>query len=264
MNVRSYGGGGASEILAAGVVWQNVIVTPEKQTWTKLAKIPVGSRFAWWERLRKVPSCWVSNRGESERFLYYDGPTDADSPVRATLKGNVLSFTSETIDYETNQWTTTAVGRQQSQGVFSPGIKRTSLFVEVTGQRVTGQRVTGKRVTGKRVTGKRVTGKRVTGKRVTGQLMRLADGPQDVDLQPAAKIEGSDIDVVLLNICVNYGLTKEEAIGMIDVWRPQFFETDGRRLLTIMDKQDYDQLCPLHMRPEPTELVRLGIVLTEL
>jgi hypothetical protein len=60
------------------------------------------------------------------------------------------------------------------------------------------------------------------------------------------------------------GLTKEEATGLIASWRKQFFESPGRRLLTILNREDYDEICPLRIRPLPTETARVGIVLTEL
>ena len=60
-----------------------------------------------------------------------------------------------------------------------------------------------------------------------------------------------------------YGLTDDEAAGLMDVWRPQLFETDGRRLLVILAADDYDRMCPVRVGRAPTELVRLGILLTE-
>ena len=60
------------------------------------------------------------------------------------------------------------------------------------------------------------------------------------------------------------GLTAAEAEGLVAAWTPQFFQTDGTRVLFIMSKEDYDALCPILVRPTLTELVRVGIVLTEL
>ena len=59
------------------------------------------------------------------------------------------------------------------------------------------------------------------------------------------------------------GLTAGEADGLIACWSPQFFQTDGTRLLTIMSRGDYDTYCPIEVRPTPTEMVRVGIVLNE-
>ena len=67
-----------------------------------------------------------------------------------------------------------------------------------------------------------------------------------------------------LAMLTEYGLTAEEAAGLADVWRKQFWETPGKRLLVVLSAKDYDAMCPLHVRPKPTELVRLGVLLTEL
>lgn len=62
---------------ALGVRWQSVIVSPQKLSWMQPASVPNDPKFNWWTRLRDVDCSWVSSRGESERFLYYDGPTAA-------------------------------------------------------------------------------------------------------------------------------------------------------------------------------------------
>ena len=55
--------------------------------------VPPDPQFGWWSRLRDVPCSWVANRGEAERFLYYDGPTKT-VPVAAALdpSGNTIRF----------------------------------------------------------------------------------------------------------------------------------------------------------------------------
>ena len=64
-------------INALGVHWQSLIVTPQKLPWMQPPAVPADPKYAWWNRLRDVDCSWVSSRGESERFLYYDGPTVA-------------------------------------------------------------------------------------------------------------------------------------------------------------------------------------------
>jgi hypothetical protein len=66
-------------INALGVRWQSVIVSPQKLSWMQPAIVPSDPKFKWWTRLRDVDCSWVSSRGESERFLYYDGPTAAQT-----------------------------------------------------------------------------------------------------------------------------------------------------------------------------------------
>jgi hypothetical protein len=59
------------------------------------------------------------------------------------------------------------------------------------------------------------------------------------------------------------GLSGPEADGLVACWRPQFFAAEGRRFLLLMSAADYNALCPLRIRPAPTELARVGLVLTE-
>ena len=68
----------------------------------------------------------------------------------------------------------------------------------------------------------------------------------------------------LLETLIEFGLNDEEVKGLIDCWRPQFFETDGQRVLTIFGTEEYDRLCPITISPDPTEISRVGIVLSEL
>ena len=48
-----------------------------------------------------------------------------------------------------------------------------------------------------------------------------------------------------LAMLTDYGLTAQEAAGLVDVWKRQFFETPGKRLLVILPARDYDAMCPL-------------------
>jgi hypothetical protein len=58
-------------------------------------------------------------------------------------------------------------------------------------------------------------------------------------------------------------LTAPEAQGLIRTWSPQFFQTEGRRFILRMSPGDYAEQCPMQVRPMPTAVVRLGLVLTE-
>ena len=50
---------------------------------------------------------------------------------------------------------------------------------------------------------------------------------------------------------------------VVSCWREAFFRTPGRRFLCLMSPLDYDDLCPLTIRPTPAERVRVGILWTE-
>ena len=84
--------GGRNEITGVGLHWQSLIVTPQPLGWMRTVPVPHDTKFAWWSRLRDVPSNWVSSGGEAERFVYYDGPTRAKSPVTVRREADSIRF----------------------------------------------------------------------------------------------------------------------------------------------------------------------------
>ena len=90
-SILTWSGIGPLVIDSIGVRWQTLFVNPQKLDWMLPPNVPTDDRYAWWSRLRRVPSCWVSSRGEAERFLYYDGPTTCPSKWIATLEADHLT-----------------------------------------------------------------------------------------------------------------------------------------------------------------------------
>lgn len=88
------------------------------------------------------------------------------------------------------------------------------------------------------------------------------NGPDNISLPADDLHDAAVIDALRKMICAA-GLTADEAEGLVAAWTPQFFGTDGTRTLLIMDRQDYDTLCPMQIRPTPTPWARVGIVLKE-
>jgi hypothetical protein len=207
-----------SAVTNVGFRWQSLIVLPERADWMKLE--PVSKpKYQWWNRLREVQSSWICNRGESERFLYYDGPTESRSPVRVL---------DERIRIEI----------QAPPNNLEQACEREILYIEVRDEAVSAACKT----------------MDVSAQSTSFTFLDTSNRP----------ISGEDVASKLTKILVAKGLNHEEADGLVDCWRPQFFETGGRRLLTIFGTEEYGQLCPLSVSPKPTELARVGIVLTEL
>ena len=212
-----------SQLADVGFRWQSLLVLPEKADWMEAETVGDDPKYQWWNRLREVPTNWVCNRGESERFLYYDGPTDRPSPVFVVADGRELGIQAPDQIYP------------------EKGLKLDLIFIEVNEEGVS----------------------------AVDKVMNVSNShPQP---QPTLIFDTSDrpwsgdqVRNRLLELIVERGLTREEAEGMIDCWSPQFFETGGRRLLTIFGKEEYDSFCPLSVSPNPTEVARVGIVLTEL
>src|SRR5262249_23008013 len=53
------------------------------------------------------------------------------------------------------------------------------------------------------------------------------------------------------------GLYPKEARAMVDTWEKSYFRTEGLRLLTILPRPAVDAAIPIHIEPEPKELVRV-------
>jgi hypothetical protein len=230
--------GGPAAIYDLGVRWQSLIVCPQRPPWMKPPLVPDDPKFHWWRRLRDVPSSWVCNRGEAERFVYYDGPTRAQLPVIATLgqSGRLLNFVSapaETPEYNYR-------GEHYPTHRFQPMAPNLrddlplheGLYIEVRSGIPSGQAVS------------------------------VVPG-EPVALMTDLPLHGDAVISRLRQMLTTYGLTAPEAEGLIDAWSPQFFHTEGRRLLLRMSPADYAKQCPMQVRPTPTEVVRLGLVLTE-
>ena len=207
-------------LVDGGFRWHSLFVTPEKADWMKL-ETASDPKFAWWDRLREVDTSWVDNRGESERFLYYDGPTELPSPVRVNQQADHLII--DAIDGHLHNSATR--------------ISRTHLYIEVENGKMSAAK---------------------NRKRFSKHIKQIKMPTTELNYQDA------EVEAQLNEVLKSYGLSANEARGLVDCWRPQFFNTDGKRLLTIFGNKEYEKLCPLEVRPKPTELSRVGIVLTEL
>ncbi|MDB5173953.1 MAG: hypothetical protein JWN51_2726 [Phycisphaerales bacterium] len=103
----------------------------------------------------------------------------------------------------------------------------------------------------------------VTDGKVAGQQ---ADPPlveANVLISTSVPLNGPEVKARFEQMLRDAGLTGPEAAGLVACWTPQLFEKDGRRFLLFLSAADYDALCPMTVRPPPTERARVGIVLTE-
>jgi len=224
-----------SDFGGIGMLWQSLIVTPQPLAGSRLAEIPPDGKYDWWKRLRQTPCSWVNSRGESERFLYYDGPTLMPAPVNMKLKEGELS------------WTVCGDSRpeepRRKRNIFNPdepdrpdGIEdsreRSAVFIEVHKGKIRGFWINEDALTSE-----------------NSETIADRIGP----------LASSDFTAKL----IKHGLKEPEAQALIACWQKTFFETDGRRALVIMSQADYEALCPMTVRPWPTELARVGVVWTE-
>jgi hypothetical protein len=66
-----------------------------------------------------------------------------------------------------------------------------------------------------------------------------------------------------VSLLAEQGLTRAEARGMADCWTTQFFHTGGTRFIYFLSPDEYIETNPIQVHPAPTEMVRVGVVLTE-
>jgi hypothetical protein len=60
------------------------------------------------------------------------------------------------------------------------------------------------------------------------------------------------------------GLSEAETKALLDTWKPALLDKGGRRAIWLLPRADYDDMLPLTLTPEPTELVRVGLVIEDL
>ena len=218
-----------NDLTALGVRWQSLIISPTKLPWMALPEVGADPRYAWWKRLRDVPCAYVSSRGESERFLYYDGPTLAAPPVNVTLTDNQLHLKLQTNKAPHERDFPIPWDAQPPQAL---------LLIHHRGGHLSGQVV---------------HPPASWNTENPGITLTLGDD----DLHDQQVIETFD------RLIQQAGLSADEAEGLLACWSRQFFQSDGTQLLTIMSRPDYDAYCPIEVRPTPTQMVRVGIVLTQ-
>lgn len=253
-------------IVGMGLRWQSLIVNPGRLAWMVPPDVGTDPKFRWWAALRDVPCAWVSSRGEAERFVYYDGPTRARAPMTVTVDGDRVQFDAPQVpkSFEAGDDSILTTGkkarsRQAAVGEVEPylgmpqdpgrhRLERDGLLVRIAGGRAAGWRV-----------------------EVPAPLKNHHGDPTS-DLRPADTVRlrhqpdvlGRAVEEQFLAMLTARGLTQAEAGGLIGSWRDHFFRTDGTRFLLLMAPADYDGFCPIRVRPEPTELIRVGVLLTEI
>ena len=213
-------------ISGLGLHWQSAVVSPTKLPWMELPKVESDPKFQWWEDLRDVECSWVSSLNESERFIYYDGPTLAKSPLE-------LSYSEERIEVSEQSIFPPDIGMLFDGWRRKKALKRDGFFIRVDESGTFGAHVSLK-------------------------------GEQVIDLKELELSRVGDLKASMLDRLKTAGLNDQEASALIKCWTPAFFEQPGQRVVFLLHRNEYKLMCPMSLRPEPTELARVGLVLTEL
>ncbi|MBB6048333.1 hypothetical protein [Armatimonas rosea] len=68
-----------------------------------------------------------------------------------------------------------------------------------------------------------------------------------------------EIALYLTRGLIQSGLFPDEARALVNTWRSSYFEHDGFRVLFILPQAWTDRFIPLHVRPQPDQLVRVMV-----
>lgn len=60
------------------------------------------------------------------------------------------------------------------------------------------------------------------------------------------------------------GLSPAEARSLLETWRDDLFNSPAARAVALVPRNLYDLMLPLHIDPQPDEIVRVGLVIEEL
>lgn len=59
---------------------------------------------------------------------------------------------------------------------------------------------------------------------------------------------------------VAFGMTKEEAHAIVEIWKPDLLDTKGFLAISRLPNSQYEKIFPLEITPKPAELVRAGLI----
>jgi hypothetical protein len=234
---HGHGRRSSPELISVGLEWRGLRVGYDEKLEPPLPPIDAASdSSSWWKELRAVPSSIVATRGESERCLFYDGSTSCPTPVaawwtnesRAALSLAVRSYG----EYPAANWRRNepSPDRQPTQPV-------PAVFVI----------------------------DRRDKQPPRGRVLRSLSPKDDAHTVSLEELplEGEALIAVFHAELCAAGLTKPEATALVEIWRPEFFETAGTRVLSILPRWIYDLALPIEILPTPGELERVGVAWAE-
>jgi len=168
-------------------------------------------RGHFWNAMRRVPaSFFISDAGETERFIFYDGLTDLTGPFTFRGAGEPSSVSPRR-------------GHRAQPSI--PDI----IYV-------------------------------VHG----GMFRRVVVAPGARSRTSIASADEQPISALVRELrsqLMARGLTTLEAQSLLTTWHHDLVEDSGDRRIYFLDRADYDRMLPLTIRPAPSQIVRVGLVI---
>jgi hypothetical protein len=210
------------DITSWGIHWQSAIVTPTKQPWMKEPLVGDDPKHGWWRRLREVDCSWIGSRGESERFLYYDGPTRLKLAFTPTFDGTVLRWPA--VQPGPEEQTLPRIWPPPNEEPLRKGRRPKpddpwwAMAVRVSGDK---------------------------GGRVECALVVPGVEVDPFDRSDHEVADGASAgEAILRQAVIARGLNDTESAGLVDLWREAFFSRPGTRVLLMMPEWGVRLLLP--------------------
>jgi hypothetical protein len=209
--------------------------------------VPV-ERSHWWSALREVPSSPVAVRGESERFLFYDGAVNLRAPVTLAWEDDahrvlLLSTTDfgaypEVAERQRELW---------GEDVYSDTTRESERYPDAAPLPAV------------------FVVSKPQGAEASGTLLEDVESRTSGIRVPldSLPLVGQALRRRMGEVVVNEGLTVEETRALLATFEKEFFLTPGIRALTVIPRWLYDGMLPLEIDPAPGEIVRVGIIWSE-
>ena len=86
--------------------------------------------------------------------------------------------------------------------------------------------------------------------------------PSAADTAPKGEYMES-LGSAMTDALVTTGLYRDEAVGMVNTWKRQWFATPGIRVLYMLPQALTDRMIPIHIEPPPREMVRTVVIRVE-
>lgn len=205
-------------------VWRNVEILPKPKHWWWLQEQPPqdssGSHyFAAREtaaNLVRVPGSWTSE-SETEKFIFYRGAGDFETPLRVTVDSN-------------NVVTVENTGPQNLSHLFLVNIHGNRGAFGVLDELGASNSVT---------------------------WLQLTNGPAEHWSQYPLPQFQTEIGAWMETCLRSEGLYPDEAKAMVNTWKDSWFTEPGVRVLYILPRAWTDETLPLTLTPQPKELTRV-------
>ena len=186
-------------------------------------KLPEVDPAHWWAGVRQVPSAYFHSKDNEERFLFYEATAFQEPVVVGDVTAEELTLKLELPRGGKRTVSTGAVARiQPVLAILNDGSNRWFWSANSL----------------------------------------TADSPARLKKTDLLRHPATDREILdaAQSQWESYGMTKEEAAAIVEVWKPDLLGTLGFLVISRMPTPLYEQMFPLTVTPKPTAIVRAGVV----